>query len=55
MFMYKTAMQSYNRTCMATAEMKCGLFNDPFDYYGHRSGNSNRLHKLFWGTAVGVG
>ena len=28
-------------------EMKCGLFNDPFDYYGHiGSGNGNRLHKL---------
>ena len=27
--------------------MKCGLFNDPFDYYGHiGSGNGNRLHKL---------
>ena len=34
-------------------EMKCGLFNDPFDYYGHiGSGNGNRLHKLFWGKAV---
>ena len=34
--------------------MKCGLFNDPFDYYGHiGSGNDNLLHKLFgerpWG------
>ena len=34
--------------------MKCGLFNDPFDYYGHiGSGNGNRLHKSFgerpWG------
>ena len=31
-----------------TNEKKCGLFNDPFDYYGHiGSGNGNRLHKLF--------
>ena len=36
--------------------MKCVLFNDPFDYHGHiGSGNGNRLHKFFWGTAVGVG
>ena len=37
-------------------EMKCGLFNDPFDYYGHiGSGNGNRLHKLFGERPWGVG
>ena len=34
-------------------EMKNGLFNDPFDYYGHiGSGNSNQLHK-FMGNGRG--
>ena len=36
--------------------MKCGLFNDPFDYYGHiGSGNGNRLHKHFGERPWGVG
>ena len=36
-------------------EMKCGLFNDPVDNYGHiGSGNGDRLHR-FWGTDRGSG
>ena len=36
--------------------MKCGLFNDPFDYYGHiGSGNGNRLHRFCWEELWGVG
>ena len=51
----RTAMSNGQASKMCNELMKCGLFNDPFDYYGHiGSGNGDRLHR-FAGERCGGG